>query len=64
MDSSNQRPFVDDEDVPMELQSWTSPAKDEYDTDGNHFARWDYVLNEMISFAYFNLVQLTSNISA
>ena len=41
-------PHVDDEDVPMELQSWTSPAKDEYDTDGNHFARWDYVLNEMI----------------
>jgi hypothetical protein len=41
-------PHVDDEDVPMELQSWTSPAKDEYDTDGHHFARWDYVLNEMI----------------
>ena len=41
-------PFVDDEDAPMELQSWTSPAKDEYDTDGHHFARWDYVLNEMI----------------
>ncbi len=41
-------PNVDDEDVPMELQSWTSPAKDEYDTDGHHFARWDYVLNEMI----------------
>jgi len=41
-------PNVDDEDVPIELQSWTSPAKDEYDTDGHHFARWDYVLNEMI----------------
>jgi hypothetical protein len=41
-------PNVDDEDVPMELQSWTSPAKDEYDTDGNHFARWDWVMNEMI----------------
>jgi len=41
-------PHVDDEDVPMELQSWTSPAKDEYDTDGNHFARWDWVMNEMI----------------
>ena len=41
-------PHVDDEDVPMELQSWVSPAKDEYDTDGHHFARWDYVLNEMI----------------
>jgi hypothetical protein len=41
-------PNVDDEDVPMELQSWTSPAKDEYDVDGNHFARWDYVMGEMI----------------
>ena len=41
-------PHVDDEDVPMEVQSWVSPAKDEYDTDGHHFARWDYVLNEMI----------------
>jgi len=41
-------PHVDDEDVPIELQSWTSPAKDEYDVDGHHFARWDYVLNEMI----------------
>jgi hypothetical protein len=41
-------PHVDDEDVPMELQSWVSPAKDEYDIDGHHFARWDYVLNEMI----------------
>jgi hypothetical protein len=41
-------PHVDDEDVPMELQAWTSPSKDEYDTDGNHFARWDWVMNEMI----------------
>ena len=41
-------PHVDDEDVPMELQSWVSPAKDEYDTDDNHFARWDWVMNEMI----------------
>jgi hypothetical protein len=41
-------PHVDDEDVPMEVQSWVSPAKDEYDIDGHHFARWDYVLNEMI----------------
>ena len=41
-------PLVDDEDVPMELQSWTAPAKDEYDVDGNHFLRWEYVLDEMI----------------
>jgi len=51
-------PHVDDEDVPMELQSWTSPAKDEYDTDGNHFARWDWVLNEMI-FAFESKVNDT-----
>jgi len=41
-------PIVADEDVPMELQSWTSPAKDEYDVDGHHFARWEWVMNEMI----------------
>ena len=41
-------PHVDDEDVPIELQSWTSPAKDEYDVDGHHFSRWDYILDEMI----------------
>jgi len=41
-------PHVDDEDVPMELQSWVSPPKEEFDVDGHHFARWDYVLNEMI----------------
>jgi len=41
-------PHVDDEDVPMELQSWISPPKEEFDVDGNHFARWDYILNEMI----------------
>ena len=41
-------PNVADEDVPMELQSWTSPAKDEYDVDGQHFARWEWVMNEMI----------------
>ena len=41
-------PNVADEDVPMELQSWTSPAKAEYDVDGHHFARWEWVMNEMI----------------
>jgi hypothetical protein len=41
-------PNVADEDVPMELQSWTSPAKDEYDVDSHHFARWEWVMNEMI----------------
>jgi hypothetical protein len=42
-------PFVDDEDVPKELKSTSAPPKqNEWDTDNNHFARWDYVLGEMI----------------
>ena len=42
-------PFVDDDDVPTELKSWACwPKENEWDTDGNHFARWDYVLDEMI----------------
>ena len=42
-------PFVDDEDVPEELKSTSAPPKkEEYDTDDNHFKRWDWVLDEMI----------------
>lgn len=45
-------PFVDDEDVPAKLRSTTKAAqkskKNEWDTDCNHFKRWDYVLDEMI----------------
>lgn len=42
-------PFVDDEDVPEELRSTSAPPKEnEWDTDGNHFKRWDWVLDEMI----------------
>ena len=42
-------PFTDDADVPQELRSTSAPAKEsEYDTDANHFKRWDYVLDEMI----------------
>lgn len=40
-------PFVDNEDVPEELhtpEGW----KYNFDTDLNHFKRWDWVLNEMI----------------
>ena len=41
--------FVDDADVPEELKSTSAPAKEnEWDTDANHFARWEYVLDEMI----------------
>ena len=42
-------PFVDDEDVPEELKSTSAPPKEnEWDTDDNHFKRWDWALNEMI----------------
>lgn len=42
-------PFVDDEDVPVELRSTAAPPKEnEYDVDGNHFKRWDWILDEMI----------------
>ena len=42
-------PFVDDEDVPEELKSTSAPPKEnEYDTDENHFKRWDWALDEML----------------
>lgn len=41
-------PYVDDEDVPKELRSIYALPKEEYDVDGNHFKRWDWVLDEMI----------------
>jgi hypothetical protein len=42
-------PFVDDEDVPDEIKSTNAePKENEWDTDSNHFKRWDYILNEII----------------
>lgn len=45
-------PNTDDEDVPVTLRSTTKSAqkakKNNWDTDGNHFRRWDWILNEMI----------------
>ncbi|NDH59092.1 MAG: hypothetical protein EBX60_12780, partial [Betaproteobacteria bacterium] len=42
-------PQVDDSDVPDELKSTNAePKQDEYDVDGNHFKRWDWILGEMI----------------
>lgn len=44
-------PLVDDEDVPegLNLRSTEAPAKEnDWDTDENHFKRWDWVMNEMI----------------
>jgi hypothetical protein len=47
-DSKHGAPYVDDEDVPRELWSIYALPKEEYDVDGNHFKRWDWVLDEMI----------------
>ena len=42
-------PLVDDEDVPEHLRSTAAPPKEnEWDTDANHFDRWDWVMAEMI----------------
>jgi len=42
-------PFVDDEDVPEHLRSTAAePKENEWDTDSNHFKRWDWVIEEMI----------------
>ena len=42
-------PFVDDKDVPAELRSTNAPPKEnDWDTDDNHFKRWDWVMGEMI----------------
>jgi hypothetical protein len=54
--SKHGAPFVDDEDVPEELKSTSAPPKEnEYDTDENHFKRWDWAMNEMI-FAFENSI--------
>ena len=45
-------PGVDDEDVPSPLRSTAPGARDrcenDWDTDEHFFARWDYILDEMI----------------
>jgi hypothetical protein len=43
--------FVDDKDVPEGLglrSTEAAPKENEWDTDSNHFARWEWVINEMI----------------
>ena len=48
-DTKHGSPFVEDDDVPEELKSTSAPPKEnEWDTDDNHFKRWDWVLDEMI----------------
>jgi len=50
-------PFVDDKDVPVELRSTSAPPKvNEWDTDDNHFKRWEWALDEMI-FAFESKLQ-------
>ena len=42
-------PLVNDEDVPEHLRSTSAPAKEnDWDTDSNHFLRWEWILGEMI----------------
>jgi len=42
-------PFVNDEDVPEEYRSTNAPLKEnEWDLDTYHFARWDWVLDEIL----------------
>jgi hypothetical protein len=42
-------PFVDDEDVPEHLRSTAcAPKENEWDTDENHFKRFDWLLEELI----------------
>ena len=42
-------PLVDDEDVPEHLRSTSAPPREnEWDVDGNHFLRWDWIMEEMI----------------
>ena len=43
--------FVDDADVPEGIglrSTEAAPKENEYDTDSNHFARWNWVMDEMI----------------
>lgn len=50
--SKHGAPYVDDKDVPANLRSTTKAAKqakeNDWDVDGNHFKRWDWVMEEMI----------------
>jgi len=42
-------PCTEDSDVPEYLRSTAAPAKEnEWDTDENHFKRWDWIMSEMI----------------
>ena len=50
-------PCVDDADVPEELRSTSAPPKEnEWDTDDNHFKRFDYILDSMI-FSFGKIIE-------
>jgi hypothetical protein len=54
-------PFVEDENVPEELRSTScAPKENEWDTDENHFKRWDWALDEMI-FAMQEIANVNEN---
>lgn len=51
-------PYVDDEDVPEHFRSTAcAPKENEWDTDANHFKRWDYVLDTII----FAMTEIANN---
>jgi hypothetical protein len=48
-DKKHGSPFTDDKDVPDNLKSTAAPPKkNDWDTDDNHCARWDWILDEMV----------------
>ena len=48
-DTLHGAPDIDDKDVPKKLRSTSAPEKEnDWDSDDNLFARWDWVLDEMI----------------
>lgn len=48
-ESKHGAPLVDDCDVPEHLRSTAcGPKEHEWDIDANHFARWEWVMDEMI----------------
>ena len=50
-------PYTDDDDVPENIRSTNAkPKKNEWDTDSNHFKRWDWIMREMI-WAFGELVK-------
>ena len=55
--TKNGAPHVADGDVPEALRSLNATKENEWDVDSNHFARWDYVLDEMI-FAFESLISV------